>query len=308
MTHPELTSRSRLAECPRLPQATLTSEPAGGTQPLVSICIPSYNNEDFIIATLESVLQQTYSNFEILITDDCSKDKTVAVIKKISDPRIRVIENERNLGIGRNWQKALSEATGKYVKLLCGDDILYPECLSRQVAALENPSFAGVSLAVCACDVINTRNQVVMRRRSRFGKGRVAGAQLIRKCVRWGTNFIGEPAVGLYRKNAADLSATFDFNNPYMVDMDLWAELLKRGDAFVDEVPLAGFRISSTSVSTKVGTGQAAYFRRFIRKIQSNPLYGVNRVDVFSGYFLSFHWGILRNLFINFQTLKKSRA
>ena len=275
------------------------------SEPLISICIPSYNNEEFIASTLESVLRQTYSNFEVLITDDCSTDGTISVISKFSDPRIRLVKNERNLGIGGNWQKALSAATGEYVKLLCGDDILYPDCLRRQVEALEDPANSGVTLAVCACDVINTRNEIVLPRRSRLGKGQIKGPRVIRRCVRRGTNFVGEPAVGLFRRDVADLSTTFDFNNPYMVDMDLWAELLKHGDAFIDETALAGFRISTTAMSTKVGRRQAAYFRRFVRRIRANPVYGITRADVFSGYFLSFCWGILRNLFINFQTLKK---
>ncbi len=276
-----------------------------GSEPLVSICIPSYNNEDVIAATLESVQNQTYSNFEILITDDCSTDRTISAIEKFSDPRIHVVKNERNLGIGRNWQKALSAATGTYVKLLCGDDILYPDCLRRQVQALENPTNSGITLAVCACDVINTNNEIILRRRSRIGTGRVKGTQVIRDCVRRGTNFVGEPAVGLFRRNIANLSATFDFDNPYMVDLDLWAELLKHGDVFIDDTPLAGFRVSTTSVSTRVGRRQAAYFRRFIQKIRANPAYNVTRFDAFSGYFLSFCWGILRNLFIKIQTLKK---
>lgn len=278
-----------------------------GSEPLISVCIPSYNNEEFIGSTLDSLLKQTYSNFEILITDDRSTDGTISVIKKFSDPRISLLINDRNLGIGQNWQKALSIATGKYVKLLCGDDILYPDCLRRQVAALEDPSNSSVTLAICGCDVINDRHELVLHRGARLRKGQIKGTEVIHHCVRWGTNFVGEPAVGLFRRNQADLSATFDFANPYMVDMDLWAELLKRGDAFVDDASLAGFRVSSASVSTKVGPRQAAYFRRFIRKIRANPVYGVNRFDVFSGYFLSFQWGILRNLFIKFQTLKKSK-
>src|SRR5574340_1112156 len=106
------------------------------SRPLISVCLPTYNNEGFIARTLQSVLRQTCSDFEIIITDDNSSDRTLAVVQGFADPRVRVLRNEVNLGMGGNWNKALSGAQGKYAKLLCGDDILYPECLQRQVAVL----------------------------------------------------------------------------------------------------------------------------------------------------------------------------
>jgi len=269
--------------------------------PLVSVCVPSFNNERFIAATLESVLNQTYSNFEILITDDCSTDRTVSIIREFSDPRIRLVQNEVNLGIAENWRTALSAATGKYVKLLCGDDLIYPDCLRRQVQILEEKFNSGMVLTICGREIINARGEVILRSRPRLRKGRMPGGKLIRNCVRCGTNFIGEPGVGLYRREAADPSVAFDLGNPYMVDMDLWAELLKRGDAFVDERVLVGFRISTASVSARLGLKHAAYFRRFVQKIRANPVYGVKWFDVFLGYCLSIPWGLLRNLLIAFR-------
>src|SRR3974377_1497390 len=102
-----------------------------GTQPLISICIPCYNGEGFIARTLESVLTQTFGDFEVLIADNKSTDSTISVIRTYPDPRIKVVQNESNLGLERNWNKVLSMASGRYVKLLCADDLLYPECLSR---------------------------------------------------------------------------------------------------------------------------------------------------------------------------------
>src|SRR5579859_195058 len=106
-------------------------------QPLISVCIPCYNGERFIGRTLESVLRQTFTDFELVIVDDKSTDGTVSVIRGFTDARIRLIQNEKNLGLCLNWNRALSQTAGKYVKLLCEDDFLYPECLARQVAVLE---------------------------------------------------------------------------------------------------------------------------------------------------------------------------
>jgi glycosyltransferase involved in cell wall biosynthesis len=135
------------------------------SHPLVSVCIPSFNGEEFIATTLESILTQTFADFEVVIADDKSTDRTVPIIKGFKDPRIRLIENEQNLGLGRNWNKVLSSAQGEYVKLLGDDDLLYSQCLARQVEALEHPANASAVLAICNRNVINARNEVVMRRR-----------------------------------------------------------------------------------------------------------------------------------------------
>src|SRR5690349_581871 len=101
--------------------------------PLISICIPAYNNEAYIAETISSVLSQTYSVFEIIIVDDCSTDNTVEVVRKFNDHRIRFYQNEKNLGMHGNWNRALSLAKGEYVKLLCGDDTIFPGCLQKQL-------------------------------------------------------------------------------------------------------------------------------------------------------------------------------
>src|SRR5882672_3696667 len=163
------------------------------SQPLISVCIPSYNGGQFIATTLESILRQSFTDFEVVIADDKSTDQTMSVIRHFTDSRIRLLENEQNLGLGANWNKVLSCAQGKYVKLLCGDDVLYSECLARQVEVLEAPSNAGAVLAICNRNVIDAHDKVIFRRRFPFNAGLVSGAKLIRNSIRWGSNLIGEP-------------------------------------------------------------------------------------------------------------------
>jgi glycosyltransferase involved in cell wall biosynthesis len=273
-----------------------------GTEPLISVCIPSYNGARFIAATLESLLAQTLKNLEVIVTDDKSTDATVSVIRGFSDARIRLIENERNLGIAGNWIKVLSYASGRYVKLLCDDDILYHECLARQVAILENPANSAIGLAICNRHVINERNEVILRRKFGIGPGTVSGVKIIRDSIRWGTNLIGEPAVGLFRRNLLTGQELRENSNPYFLDLVLWAGLLRRADAFVDPEYLAAFRISGDAASTRIGRRQAGYFRSFAREIRSDPVYRPGRLDIAMGYVLSFQRCILRNMFINAHT------
>jgi glycosyltransferase involved in cell wall biosynthesis len=268
------------------------------SQPLVSVCIPSYNSEEFIATTLESVLGQKFVDFEIVIADDKSTDRTISIVKGFNDPRIRLIENEQNLGLGPNWNRVLSCARGQYVKLLGDDDLLYPECLARQVRALEHPANANAVLAICNRNVINARNEVVMRRKIPFGPGLVSGRKLIRNSIRWGSNLIGEPVVGLFRRRELNQTVMCDPSNPYLADLALWADLLKHGDAFVDPDYLAGFRISRKKTSARIGRRQAAYFRDFVRAMHRDSFYHISLFDMVPGYILSSQWCVLRNLFI----------
>lgn len=268
------------------------------SQPLVSVCIASYNCEEFIATTLESVLSQKFVDFEIVIADDKSTDRTISIIKGFNDPRIRLIENEQNLGLVRNWNKVLSCARGEFVKLLGDDDVLYPECLARQVRALQHPANASAVLAICNRNVINARNEVVMRRKFPFGPGLVSGRKLIRNSIRWGSNLIGEPVVGLFRRAELNQNALGEPSNPYAADLALWAELLKRGDAFVDLDYLAAFRISRAKASAKIGRRQAVYFRHFVRAMRRDSFYRISLLDMVPGYVLSAQWCLLRNLFI----------
>jgi len=109
------------------------------SQPLVSVLMTAYNRQEFIAEAIESVLTSTYKNWELIIVDDCSKDNTVAIAKGYArkDDRIKVNINEKNLGDYPNRNKAASYATGKYLKYLDSDDVLYPDGLSKMVDFME---------------------------------------------------------------------------------------------------------------------------------------------------------------------------
>lgn len=100
---------------------------------LVSIVMPSYNSEKYIKASIDSVVNQSYTNWELLIVDDCSTDKTVDIIKSFKDERIKLFQNKINSGaaISRNW--ALREAKGKWIAFLDSDDLWLPTKLEEQL-------------------------------------------------------------------------------------------------------------------------------------------------------------------------------
>jgi teichuronic acid biosynthesis glycosyltransferase TuaG len=106
---------------------------------MVSIITPSYNSEKFISDTIQSAQNQTYSNWEMIIVDDCSTDRTVEIIQKFidNDTRIQLIKLNKNSGTGIARNIALQEASGRYIAFLDSDDLWKPEKLSKQIDFME---------------------------------------------------------------------------------------------------------------------------------------------------------------------------
>jgi len=118
-------------------------------QPLVSVLMTAFNREKYIQEAIESVLASTYTNFELIIVDDGSADKTVDIAKSFlqKDSRVKVYVNSDNLGDYPNRNKAAGYASGKYLKYLDSDDIIYPHGLAVMVAAMEKNPEAAVGIA-----------------------------------------------------------------------------------------------------------------------------------------------------------------
>ncbi|WP_166267078.1 glycosyltransferase [Providencia sp. M-27] len=113
--------------------------------PLVSIVLPLYNSENFIEETIISILNQTYTRFELLIINDGSTDNSINIVKTFNDPRINIIENDCNRGLVYTLNRGLLLCTGKYIARIDADDICYPHRIESQVLFLENNS----TISVC---------------------------------------------------------------------------------------------------------------------------------------------------------------
>lgn len=125
--------------------------------PLVSIIAPMYNIESFVIETINSVLNQTYSNFELILIDDKSPDNTVKEVKNFDDPRIRLIVNEQNLGAGETRNVGIRAATGDMIAFLDADDRWYPQKLEKQISFMQE---TGSAICYTLYDVIDANGRV----------------------------------------------------------------------------------------------------------------------------------------------------
>jgi glycosyltransferase involved in cell wall biosynthesis len=112
--------------------------------PKVTVLMPTYNVAPYVREAIDSVLQQTYHDFELLVIDDCSTDDTVSVVRSIDDPRIRIVQNEKNVGLAENLNRGLSHITTEYVARMDGDDIAEPYWLEKEAAMLDNHPEIGI--------------------------------------------------------------------------------------------------------------------------------------------------------------------
>ena len=112
---------------------------------LVSVIMPAYNGAKFIEQAIESVVQQTYADWELVIVEDCSTDATRALLQRYDDARIWVLYNDTNQGIAYSTNKAIAHSHGRYLALLDDDDIAMPERLAIEARYLdEHPEIAVV--------------------------------------------------------------------------------------------------------------------------------------------------------------------
>lgn len=109
---------------------------------LVSVIMPTYNCGRFIKESIDSVLAQTYTNWELIIVDDLSTDNTNDIVLTYTDPRIRYIRNEHNMGAAMTRNRALQEARGRYIAFLDADDMWLQEKLEKQIAFMEQHGYA----------------------------------------------------------------------------------------------------------------------------------------------------------------------
>lgn len=120
-------------------------------QELVSIIVPVYNAEKFLNDTIKSVLDQTYSNFELLLVNDCSTDNSVKIIKKYNDKRIKLINNKENSGAAVSRNNGIKESKGRFICFLDADDLWEKEKLEKQIKFMEEKacsfSFTGYEFA-----------------------------------------------------------------------------------------------------------------------------------------------------------------
>lgn len=179
-------------------------------KPLVSVIMPVYNGEDFISEAIESVLIQTYSNLELIVINDASRDNTESILKSFSDNRICVITNNDNLGVAESRNKGIDVSKGRYIAFIDADDIWEPNKIEMQLPLMDK-----YKLICSSYDYIDEQGIKINRRN--FSSGIITKERLLRN------NVIGCSTVIIDR----EILKNNKFSNDYKhEDYALWLKII----------------------------------------------------------------------------------
>lgn len=219
---------------------------------LVSIIMPSYDTARFISETIDSVLRQTYVNWELIIVDDSSTDNTDEIVGAyLADKRIRYIKNEKNSGAAVSRNRALREARGKWIAFLDSDDLWLPEKLEKQLAFMAKNGY----------DFSYTNYEEI----SEFGEKtgvQVTGPRRITRMGMFNYCWPGCLTV-MYNVEAVGLIQIEDIkkNNDYA----MWLKICKTVDCYLLDETLAAYRKRSGSISNHRYTELIKWHYRLFR-------------------------------------------
>jgi len=208
------------------------------TDSLVSIIMPSWNTADYIADSIRSVLGQSYTNWELIIVDDCSTDGSYEVIRPfLADSRIRYYENENNMGAALTRNRALRKARGEWIAFLDSDDLWRPDKLEKQISFMEDNGYV---LSYTSYEKIDEKGALLGIR--------VTGPAIVDRHKMYQYDYIGQLTM-MYSARFFGLIQIEDIrkNNDYAIRLRLFA---KGGTkAFLLDENLAQYRVRTSSIS-----------------------------------------------------------
>ncbi len=237
------------------------------SQPLVSILIPTYNGEQFLSKAIQSALDQTYSNLEIIISDDGSTDETVKIAESFKDNcsiPYRIITHS-NYGLVKNLNFCIQQAQGKYIKFIFQDDWLEPNCIEEMVNLAEQDPEIGLVFSPRQV-LIDPDSKSDLTCKSAYNgainlhqkwsdlKPIQSGQDLLSNpnCLIGGLNKIGEPTTVLISKQVFEELGEFDSTLQQLLDVDMWFRIMGRYKiAFVDKI-LSALLIHKKTTNSKL--------------------------------------------------------
>jgi glycosyltransferase involved in cell wall biosynthesis len=263
----------------RGPAGHAAAEPVAGAVPSVSICIPVYQGADHVGRAVQSAIDQTHGDIEIVVRDNGSTDGTSDVVRRFDDRRIRLVRSETTVPLPENWNQAVRLCRAPLVKVVCADDVLAPHCLERQLPALADPE---IVLSVGRIDMIDEDGDLIVGNCGVRGLVGPRDAQEVaRTVVLHGGNPIGPPLSGLFRRSAFDAIGGFDPSRMFLMDLDLWTRLLAHGRLYGVGETVGCYRISAATVSGRAGRAEFRDQRSFTNEVAGQ--WGLSRRDVVRG-------------------------
>lgn len=250
-------------------------------KPLVTVFLALYNAEKYISEALESILEQTYSNLEIIIVNDASTDNSLEIIKQYDDKRIRIINNEENKGIPYTRNVGLKEARGKYIAIMDSDDISKLDRIKKQVEFMEMNN---------EISAVGTYYETFGGRLNRKVTNKYSTPEKIKIKLLF-SNPLANPS-SMIRKSVLD-NYNLKYNETFFVaqDYDLWLQISKIGKLCIMPEFLLKYRIGHSNISRNSKAKKGEERKKIIDSIHRDALsyydfdLDKKEVDIFNSFF-----------------------
>ncbi len=246
--------------------------------PKISVCLDSFNYGRFLPEAIESVLSQSFQDFELVILDDCSTDDSFTIAERyaLQDRRVVAVRNARNLGMVKNRNACLVLARGEYVKWLHADDFLCARDALERMAGVLDGNHA-ISLVASARRMVDENSHATGTWSSFEEERPIAGTTVINRCLFEQRNLIGGPSAVMFRR--AHVSRGFDEAFFVMADLEMWFHLLEQGCFAYIREPLCAFRAHSRQQTEKDRTSMAPALenRELLRRYLDRPYVKLRR-------------------------------
>lgn len=235
-------------------------ESASLNHPTMSVCIPTRNRMEMLREAIESVLVQTFDDFELIISDNASTDRTEDVVGAFHDGRIRYVKLERDVGAIGNFNHCLGMARGRYVCILNDDDWMLPENLLQKARALDR--HAGVGFVYSHYHLVDDRRRRIMfhpnfrqpERHSAIERGH----DFVERSLLSGFALIMSSVV--LRRECVETVGRFHEHLLYTADYEYWMRIALRYDVMLLAVPLVQYRLHRASETTRYTTFRDGHF------------------------------------------------
>ncbi len=228
----------------------------------ILVFVPTYNSEKYLRDCLDSVLQQTFQDWECVISDDASTDKSVEIAREYEkkDSRFKVLTHETNVGAANNWNRAKIDNSSFATKILCADDYLLNDALCNQLATLRRNQTA----IVFSERLIVFPNGRKLHPKLPMYKSNISFNDSFKYYIKLGRNIFGEPVTALFRTDLFVKSEGFYPKFEYSLDTSGYMAIARGHDVTFDKSIVGAFRLSKTQWSYKLKGKQYSHIFDFI--------------------------------------------
>ncbi len=230
-----------------------------GRKPLISVIMSVYNDEKYIRESLDSLLQQTLGDFEVIIIDDCSNDRTAELVEEYHEDRFHFIRNKENKGLTYNLNQAIAYASGTYIARMDGDDICLPERFEKQVEYLEN--HRNLMLISCRAQMFGEENLI----------SRIQGSPQELKAMMLIRPVLAHPGFMMRGELVRDFGMRYDETFRSAQDYDFAVRTAERFDIGITKEVLLKYRVHKKQISSS-RTGEQMNNADRVRRYQMDRL------------------------------------